>query len=47
VGDVRHIFASPQRLITELGWRPGVDFDTGVKEFATAPMRLLAPAATP
>jgi dTDP-L-rhamnose 4-epimerase len=47
VGDVRHIFASPQRLITELGWRPGIDFETGVKDFATAPMRLLAPAATP
>jgi len=39
VGDVRHIFASPKRLIAELGWRPAVDFATGTAEFANAPMR--------
>jgi dTDP-L-rhamnose 4-epimerase len=39
VGDVRHIFASPTRLMSELGWRPEIDFETGVKEFAAAPMR--------
>jgi len=39
VGDVRHIVASPARLIAELGWRPSVDFHTGMSEFATAPMR--------
>ncbi len=42
IGDVRHIFASPDRLIGELGWRPAVEFETGMKEFATAPMRGLA-----
>ena len=39
VGDVRHIFATPKRLVAELGWRPAVDFATGTAEFATAPMR--------
>jgi dTDP-L-rhamnose 4-epimerase len=39
VGDVRHIVASPARLMAELGWRPAVDFHTGMTEFATAPMR--------
>jgi dTDP-L-rhamnose 4-epimerase len=38
VGDVRHLFASPARIGAELGWRPSVPFDAGVKEFATAPM---------
>jgi dTDP-L-rhamnose 4-epimerase len=39
IGDVRHIFASPERAIRELNWRPAVEFDAGIKEFATAPMR--------
>jgi dTDP-L-rhamnose 4-epimerase len=39
IGDVRHIVASPQRLMTELRWRPAVDFETGMKQFALAPMR--------
>jgi dTDP-L-rhamnose 4-epimerase len=39
VGDVRHIVASPARLIAELGWRPAVDFRAGLAEFAAAPMR--------
>ncbi len=39
VGDVRHIVASPDRLVAELGWQPQVDFDAGVKEFALAQMR--------
>jgi dTDP-L-rhamnose 4-epimerase len=39
LGDVRHIVASPQRLMQELGWRPAVDFETGIKEFVLAPMR--------
>jgi dTDP-L-rhamnose 4-epimerase len=41
VGDVRHIFASPGRLTRELGWRPAVGFEEGMREFAAAPMRLL------
>jgi dTDP-L-rhamnose 4-epimerase len=39
IGDVRHIVASPRRFMAELGWRPEVDFQTGMKEFAAAPMR--------
>jgi dTDP-L-rhamnose 4-epimerase len=38
IGDVRHIFATPRRLIDELNWQPAVDFEAGMKEFATAPM---------
>jgi dTDP-L-rhamnose 4-epimerase len=39
VGDVRDIVASPDRLRGELGWFPSVDFASGMKEFALAPMR--------
>lgn len=39
IGDVRHIVASPSRLIEETGWRPAVEFYEGMKEFAYAPMR--------
>ncbi len=39
LGDVRHITASSQRLRDELGWRPEVDFDQGVAEFACEPLR--------
>jgi dTDP-L-rhamnose 4-epimerase len=39
IGDARHIVASPARALRELGWRPGIDFETGMKEFALAPMR--------
>jgi dTDP-L-rhamnose 4-epimerase len=39
LGDVRHITASSQRLRTELGWRPQVEFAEGVAEFARAPQR--------
>jgi dTDP-L-rhamnose 4-epimerase len=46
IGDVRHIFASPERLIAELPWRPQVGFETGMKEFATAPMRGVGPAGS-
>ncbi|WP_423922975.1 NAD-dependent epimerase/dehydratase family protein [Frigoribacterium sp. 2-23] len=41
-GDVRHITASSERLQSELGWRPRVAFDDGMREFASAPLR--APA---
>lgn len=37
--DVRHIVASPARLMRELGWRPEVGFEQGMKEFVTEPMR--------
>ncbi|NUP34937.1 MAG: NAD-dependent epimerase/dehydratase family protein [Streptomycetaceae bacterium] len=39
LGDVRHITASPTRLETELGWRPRVAFEDGMREFAAAPLR--------
>lgn len=39
LGDVRHITASSARLREELGWRPSVTFDAGMREFATAPLR--------
>ncbi|MFE5123433.1 NAD-dependent epimerase/dehydratase family protein [Streptomyces sp. NPDC056669] len=37
--DARHVFGSPARLMRELGWRPTVDFVSGMREFAVAPMR--------
>jgi len=39
LGDVRHVTASSRRARDELGYSPGVDFATGVREFATAPLR--------
>jgi dTDP-L-rhamnose 4-epimerase len=39
LGDVRHITASSQRLRTELGWRPSMSFENGMREFATAALR--------
>ncbi|MEV0804784.1 NAD-dependent epimerase/dehydratase family protein [Micromonospora sp. NPDC050200] len=36
--DLRHLVATPQRLIAELGWRPAVDFTDGVMEFVASPM---------
>ncbi|WP_030904587.1 NAD-dependent epimerase/dehydratase family protein [Streptomyces sp. NRRL F-5126] len=42
LGDVRHITASSARLRDELGWRPGIPFEAGVREFAHAPQRAVA-----
>jgi dTDP-L-rhamnose 4-epimerase len=39
LGDIRHVFASPDRSRTELGFRPQVGFDAGMTEFAVAPLR--------
>jgi dTDP-L-rhamnose 4-epimerase len=36
--DLRHLMASPERFIKESGWRPEVDFETGIREFVHAPM---------
>ncbi|UQX04011.1 NAD-dependent epimerase/dehydratase family protein [Streptomyces sp. RerS4] len=44
LGDVRHITADSRRLRDELGWRPRVDFATGMREFAHAAQR---PSPTP
>jgi dTDP-L-rhamnose 4-epimerase len=38
-GDVRHVVASPERARAELGFTAGVPFHSGLKEFATAPLR--------
>jgi dTDP-L-rhamnose 4-epimerase len=45
LGDVRHITASSTRLHTELGWRPRIDFTSGMTAFATAPLRAGGPPA--
>ncbi|KJC64398.1 NAD-dependent epimerase/dehydratase family protein [Agreia bicolorata] len=42
LGDVRHITASSEKIARELGWRAAVDFDDGMAEFATAPLRAAA-----
>ena len=39
VGDVRHVVAAPARAEGELGFRARVPFDTGMRQFATAPLR--------
>lgn len=39
LGDVRHITASSARIRAELGWRPTVRFEDGIREFATDPLR--------
>ena len=39
LGDVRHIVATPEKARRELGFTAGVDFQDGMREFATAPLR--------
>jgi dTDP-L-rhamnose 4-epimerase len=39
LGDIRHVFASPERAAVELGFRASIGFDDGMVEFATAPLR--------
>ncbi|GAA0664050.1 NAD-dependent epimerase/dehydratase family protein [Streptomyces thermocarboxydovorans] len=39
LGDVRHITADSSRLRTELGWKPEVEFEEGMREFAAAGLR--------
>ena len=38
-GDVRHVFADPSRAAELLDFRAEVDFDDGMREFATAELR--------
>jgi dTDP-L-rhamnose 4-epimerase len=38
-GDVRHVFASADAAAAGLGFRAQEDFDAGMREFATAPLR--------
>ena len=44
IGDVRHVVASPARAAAELGFRAGVTFADGMREFATAPLRPAPPS---
>jgi dTDP-L-rhamnose 4-epimerase len=39
LGDVRHITADSSRLRAELGWKPSVGFEEGMREFARAGLR--------
>ncbi|MDX3529387.1 NAD-dependent epimerase/dehydratase family protein [Streptomyces sp. ID05-39B] len=39
LGDVRHITADSARLRAELGWKPQVEFQDGMREFARAGLR--------
>ena len=45
LGDVRHVFASPNRAARELGFRARIGFAEGMASFATDPLR--DPIATP
>jgi dTDP-L-rhamnose 4-epimerase len=38
-GDVRHVFASPERARRDLGFVASTSFDAGMRAFATAPLR--------
>jgi len=39
LGDVRHVFASPERASVDLHFTSEIDFEDGMSEFATAPLR--------
>lgn len=39
MGDVRHVVASPKKALEQLGFEATVEFDIGMKEFSTAPLR--------
>ncbi|WP_030861403.1 NAD-dependent epimerase/dehydratase family protein [Streptomyces sp. NRRL S-37] len=39
LGDVRHITADSSRLRADLGWKPEVGFEEGMREFASAGLR--------
>jgi dTDP-L-rhamnose 4-epimerase len=38
-GDVRHVFASPEKATAELGFTAQEDFEAGMREFAEAKLR--------
>jgi dTDP-L-rhamnose 4-epimerase len=42
IGDVRHVVASPLRAEKELGFRARVEFEDGMRAFATDPLRSVA-----
>lgn len=39
LGDIRHVFASPDRAADRLGFRASIGFHEGMREFMTAPLR--------
>ena len=39
LGDIRHVFASPERAAAALGFQAAVSFADGMREFASAPLR--------
>ncbi len=39
LGDIRHVFASPTRAATELGFTAEIGFEDGMREFAAAALR--------
>ncbi len=39
LGDVRHVFASPERARRELSFEAAVPFTAGMRDFTTAPLR--------
>jgi dTDP-L-rhamnose 4-epimerase len=39
LGDIRHVFADPERAAQRLNFRARVSFADGMREFATAPLR--------
>ncbi len=39
LGDVRHVFADAGKAEFRLGFRAAIDLETGMREFATAPLR--------
>jgi dTDP-L-rhamnose 4-epimerase len=39
LGDIRHVFASPERAATLLGFRAAVTFEEGMRDFARTELR--------
>jgi dTDP-L-rhamnose 4-epimerase len=39
LGDVRHVFASPERAERMLDFKAAEDFDERIAEFASSPLR--------
>ena len=42
LGDIRHVFASADRAVMQLGFRAAISFEDGMREFITSPLRSIA-----
>ena len=42
LGDIRHVFASADRAVAQLGFRAAISFEDGMRQFATSPLRSVA-----